>query len=80
MLNCDVLDLVSCVEEINNAGPVAYVQMNEVVEMIVSVQDKRVRVVRPKINKDVLNEHALQQQFLLVLAGAEIILLQKCAG
>lgn len=56
----DVLDLVTGVEQVDYLRTVGYVQVGEVVHVVVGVEDQGVRVVGPQVYEDVLDEHALE--------------------
>jgi len=71
----DVLDLIAGVEEVHDVGAVRDVEVHEIVQVIVRVKYQRVGVISPQIDQNVLQQHALQQQPLLVVVRPEVVLL-----
>lgn len=62
----------------HDTSAVRDVEMSEIVQMVVRVQYQRMSVVGPQVDQNVLQQYALQQQFLLVLlVRAEVVLLEK---
>lgn len=50
ILYSDVLDLVASVEQVHYAGAIRYVEVSEVVQVIIRIEDQGMGVIGPQID------------------------------